>query len=157
MFFNKLSKKMFWEFKNIKRYSVRPAKFFSENDSEHSFMATVIAIRLAKKFNLSEKEELQLIKITLFHDVGELVTGDINALCKTEALNRELDKIEEPIHKKFEEYFNYSRKNEKLTALSKAADLLCVKFFGDINEDSEISESGFKGFKKYLRKFKELR
>ena len=36
MFFNKISKKMFWEFKNIKRYSVRPAKFFSENDENDS-------------------------------------------------------------------------------------------------------------------------
>lgn len=157
MFFNKISKKMFWEFKNIKRYSVRPAKFFSENDTEHSFMATVIAIRLAKKYKLSEKEELQLIKLTLFHDIGELVTGDINAMCKTEALSRELEKIEEPIHTLFEGYFNYSRKNKKLEALSKAADLLCVKFFGDMNEDKELSEAGFTGFKKYLRKFKELK
>ena len=150
---NKLSEIMFWEMKNIKRYSTRPAKFFSENNSEHSYMAIIIAIRLGIKLSLSESEQLELIKMTAFHDAGELITGDINSLCKTPTLNKELEKIEKPLYDRLEDYFCYkNEKSGKLYYLVKAADLLCVKFFGDINEDKELSEQGFKLFKFYLRK-----
>lgn len=144
----------FWQFNNIKRYSIRLNQHYPENDSEHSFFVAIIVAKLMDHFNF---HSYNLLKFSLIHDIGELITGDINTGCKTPALRKELHKIEEPIIEAYSKYLNISKISDAEESLLKAADVLTTYFYGKMNGVEDIRVSGFKLFKFYLRQFKKLR
>lgn len=150
----KIDYKQFWQFNNIKRYSIRLNQTYTENDTEHSFFVAVILARLMSHFKY---DNFNLLKFALIHDTGELITGDINTHCKTDALRKELQKLEQPAIEAFMKFLAVEPISETDEALLKAADVLTTYFYGKVNSVDDIRISGFKRFKSYLKKFKELR
>lgn len=150
----KIDYKQFWQLNNIKRYSIRLNQTYTENDTEHSFFVAVILARLMKHFNYNS---FNLLKYALIHDTGELITGDINTHCKTDILRAELQKLEKPAIEAFMQFLDIEEISECDEMLLKAADVLTTYFYGKVNSVDDIRISGFKRFKSYLRKFKELR
>lgn len=141
----------FWRFSNIKRYSIRLNQKHTENNTEHSFFVAVILARLMHKYDY---ESYNLLKYALIHDSGELITGDINTLCKTPELKKVLKDIEKPAIEAYSSYlavFEISHKDEMLL---KAADVLTTYFYGKMNNVQDITDSGWSLFKYYLKEFK---
>lgn len=147
----KIDYRHFWQFNNIKRYSIRLNQTYTENDTEHSFLVAVILCRLMKHYNFNS---FNLLKFALIHDVGELITGDINTNCKTPELKACLNEIEKPAIESYMEYLGIDTISQKEHFLLKAADVLTTYFYGKMNNVSEVAASGWKLFKHYLKEFK---
>lgn len=146
-----ISYEQFWQFNNIKRYSIRLNQTYTENDTEHSFLVAVILCRLMHKYKF---ESFNLLKFALIHDSGELITGDINTHCKTPELKKCLSEIEAPALDAFKDYLDVRDISYKEHCLLKAADVLTTYFYGKMNRVTDIAESGWRLFKKFLREFK---
>lgn len=141
----------FWKFNNIKRYSIRLNQTYTENNTEHSFFVAVILCRLMYRYGI---QNYNLLKYALIHDIGELITGDINTLCKTPELKKVLKSIEKPAIEAYSKYLNIAPVSHKEEMLLKAADVLTTYFYGKMNKVADISESGWRLFKHYLKEFK---
>lgn len=142
---------LFYIFNCITRYSSRlPPSVCKENDSEHSFMIAVIILRLADKYKYTNPD---IVKHALLHDIGELTTGDINARFKTPELKRVLADIEKPFIDKVYKYFNLPEPSHTDELLIKVADFLCVKFYGNVNQNKQLANEGYRMFKIALKKF----
>lgn len=144
----------FWKFNNIKRYSIRLNQTYTENNTEHSFLVAVILCRLMHRYGI---ENYNLLKYALIHDIGELITGDINTLCKTPELKRVLKDIEKPAIEAYSKYLNIAPISHKEEMLLKAADVLTTYFYGKMNKVADIAESGWKLFKYYLKEYKKCK
>lgn len=141
----------FWKFNNIKRYSIRLNQTYTENNTEHSFFVAVILCRLMHRYGV---QNYNLLKYALIHDIGELITGDINTLCKTPELKKVLRDIEKPAIEAYSKYLNIAPVSRKEEMLLKAADVLTTYFYGKMNNVPDISDSGWRLFKYYLKEFK---
>jgi 5'-deoxynucleotidase len=64
-----------------------------ESLAEHSFWVQIIAFQIAATYQLNV-DYARLAWIAMFHDVAEIMTGDIPTPLKTSALKKEVDRLE---------------------------------------------------------------
>ena len=130
---------MLFRMKHIMRWGLM-RNTFSEDLSQHSFETAVIAHALAliskKRFNDTVDPE-KILTAALYHDIGELLTGDLPTPVKyhNSDITSAYKKIEELSFEKLyslldddmkEEYTKYTRLGEKEEQLLKAADRICA-------------------------------
>jgi len=65
------------QFKKVRRYSTVEMMPEKESSAEHSWHLALMAFVLVSEINFN-LDELKLIKLALFHDLPEAITGDIN-------------------------------------------------------------------------------
>lgn len=148
-----MSYELLYAFMNIKRYSIRTKALIEENNLEHSAMVAIILLRLMHKYDYKHSN---LLAWALFHDAGELMTGDVNTLSKSDALRAELSKLEKPLMDNIQDYFGLTKLSIMDEELLKASDALASVFYGRINNIGIIRDFAFAKFKKHLRKFLKL-
>jgi 5'-deoxynucleotidase len=64
-----------------------------ESLAEHSFWVQMIAFQIAKTYNL-EVDFARLAWLAMFHDVAEIMTGDVPTPLKNPGLKSEVDRLE---------------------------------------------------------------
>ncbi len=124
-----------------------------ESVADHSFRTAVIGYVLARMENLSEKDELLLIKACLFHDLHETRIGDINKLnihyVKADEKKAEKDILRGlPFEK---DLLSSLSPKSKISILTKDADKLEI-----ILQAKEYVEAGNENAKEWIKNAKKL-
>ena len=140
----------------------------TESDAEHCFSMCLLALEIIKKENLNLNIE-KVLKMCLYHELGEIDVGDITPLdnvTKLEKHNAELNGVSriselsdmpeiKDIWLEFEENKTIEAKFVKM--IDKLDTVIQSKIYSDINNRPEVFEEFYcrampiiKDFKKYI-------
>ena len=142
-----------------------------ENLSEHSFECALLTHHLAIIGNTYFGKQYDIVKLTchaLFHDVTEILTGDLPTPVKyynqnistafkemeSEAAEKIIDYLPEEMRELYTGYFNSNALNESEKAIISAADKLCayLKCIAELNAGNKEFSIAYKTIEAAIRK-----
>lgn len=132
-----------------------------ESLAEHSFWVQMIAFHIAQHYKL-EVDYGKLAWYAMFHDVAEIMTGDIPTPLKTETIKEEADRLESLAAEKFQSWgidterfvgYNHRDTTDLESRITKCADFISSIVYS--TEEALIGNLSMKEVK--ARTFKKFR